>query len=131
MPRPKKRRRISFEPKSAIFKPAGISKFELDEVVLKFEELEAIRLKDIEGLSQIECAEKMDVSRQTFQIIIESSRRKIATALYNGMAIRIDGGHYVVSNFENSKVKLKVDDENISRPRKHNGRGRIKNIEEE
>ena len=97
MPRPKKRRRISFEPEVAIFKPAGISKFELEEIILKFEELEALKLKDIEGLSQIECAQKMDISRQTFQIIIESARKKVATALYDGKAIKIDGGHYSIA----------------------------------
>ena len=61
---------------------------------IKVEELEAIRLKDIEGLTQEECAKKMEISRQTFQNIIESGRKKIAIALTQGKAIKIAGGHY-------------------------------------
>ena len=61
------------------------------------EELEAMRLKDIEELNQEECAEKMQVSRQTFQNIIDSARRKVAVALTQGNAIRISGGNYTTN----------------------------------
>jgi predicted DNA-binding protein (UPF0251 family) len=97
MPRPTKYRKVEFFPKDTYFVPLGKPKCELDEVILKLEELEAIRLKDIEDLNQEECAEKMEVSRQTFQNIIDSARKKIAIALSEGKAINISGGNYTTS----------------------------------
>ena len=61
---------------------------------LKLEELEAIRLKDLEGLEQAECATQMEVSRPTFQRILLSAREKIADSLVNGKSIQIEGGHF-------------------------------------
>lgn len=98
MPRPVKFRRVEFFPKDTYFVPLGKPKCELGEVVLKVEELEAMRLKDIEGLNQEECAEKMQVSRQTFQNIIDDARKKVAIALSEGKAININGGNYTTSH---------------------------------
>jgi len=67
---------------------------ELEEINLLVEEAEAVRLKDLEGLEQEDCAEKMNVSRTTFSRILDSARQKIADALLNGKAIRIEGGNY-------------------------------------
>jgi predicted DNA-binding protein (UPF0251 family) len=61
---------------------------------LLLEELEAIRLKDLEGLEQEECAERMQVSRATFQRILITARGKTADSLINGKAIHIVGGNY-------------------------------------
>lgn len=94
MPRPTKFRRVEFFPEDTYFVPLGKPKCELEEIVLKVEELEAIRLKDIEGLSQEECAVKMQISRQTFQNIVDAARKKTALALTKGKAIRISGGNY-------------------------------------
>ncbi len=94
MPRPIKFRRVEFFPEDTYFIPWGKPKCEIEEIVLKVEELEAMRLKDIEELNQEECGEKMQVSRQTFQNIIDSARKKIAIALTEGKAIRISGGNY-------------------------------------
>jgi predicted DNA-binding protein (UPF0251 family) len=94
MARPTKFRRVEFFPEDDYFVPCGKSKCEIEEIALKVEELEAMRLKDIEELNQEECAEKMEVSRQTFQNIIDSARKKVALALTEGKAIRISGGHY-------------------------------------
>ena len=66
----------------------------LEEVCLSIEEAEAIRLKDLEGLEQEECAERMNISRPTFHRVLGSARRKLADALLNGKAIRIDGGNF-------------------------------------
>ncbi len=77
MARPTKYRTVEFFPEGNYFVPLGKKECELEEVELKVEELEAIRLKDIEGLTQEECAKKMEISRQTFQNIIESGRRKL------------------------------------------------------
>ncbi len=94
MPRPTKFRRVEFFPENNYFVPWGKPKCEIHEVVLKVEELEAMRLKDIEELNQEQCAERMEISRQTFQNIIDSARKKVAIALTEGKAIKISGGHY-------------------------------------
>jgi predicted DNA-binding protein (UPF0251 family)/predicted Fe-Mo cluster-binding NifX family protein len=100
MPRPIKCRRIAFLPGITYFKPAGIPLRELEENLLSVDEIEAIRLKDIEDLDQEECAGKMEISRATFQRILESARRKIADSLLNGKAIKIEGGSFKVTNPE-------------------------------
>jgi predicted DNA-binding protein (UPF0251 family)/DNA-directed RNA polymerase subunit RPC12/RpoP len=76
------------------FIPSGKDAEETAENVLKLEELEAVRLKDLEGLEQGECAEKMEVSRPTFQRILLSAREKIADSLVNGKIIHVEGGNF-------------------------------------
>jgi len=97
MPRPPRKRRVGFVPEITYFKPAGVPLKELDEIMLSVEELEAIRLKDIEGHDQQACADKMDVSRATFQNVLSNARGKVARALVHGRAIRIQGGIYQVA----------------------------------
>ena len=80
------------------FKPAGIPLRDLEEVRLSVEEVEALRLKELEGLDQAQGAEKMNISRPTFQRILSSARKKIADALLNGRAIRIEGGTFEVTS---------------------------------
>ncbi|MFH2129364.1 MAG: DUF134 domain-containing protein [bacterium] len=93
MTRPKSLRLIDAIPEVKWFKPAGIKMCSLEEVSLTFDEIEAIRLADLECLYHEQVAERMDVSRQTVGRILVSARRKIAEALVNGKAIRLDGGH--------------------------------------
>jgi uncharacterized protein len=93
MARPVKWRRIENIPNVFQFSPLGQS-ISAGENILKLEELEAIRLKDLEGLEQTDCAKQMEVSRPTFQRILLSAREKIADSLVNGKSIRIEGGHY-------------------------------------
>ncbi|TCO74817.1 DUF134 domain-containing protein [Marinisporobacter balticus] len=97
MARPMKPRKIAFMPENRYFIPVGKPKCHLEEIQLKLEEVEAMRLKDIEKLSQEECAEKMHVSRQTFQLIIDKARKKVAEALTEGKAINIQGGNYTLN----------------------------------
>jgi predicted DNA-binding protein (UPF0251 family) len=92
MPRPCCRRRISGLPDCRLFKPAGIPASALEETVLGLDELEALRLADLEGLYQDAAAARMGVSRQTFGRIVEGARRKVAGALIEGRALRIEGG---------------------------------------
>ncbi len=94
MSRPIKCRRVALLPRAAYFKPAGIPLRVLDEVQLSVEEAEAIRLKDLERLDQEASAERMNVSRPTFQRVLASGRQKIADALLNSKAIRIEGGSF-------------------------------------
>jgi len=92
MARPKRCRFVGCDPGAHYFKPRGIPMGNLEEVTVTIDELEAIRLADLEGLYQEEAAKKMDVSRQTFGRIVESARRSVADALVNGKALRIEGG---------------------------------------
>lgn len=94
MPRPFIPRRVRFQPGTTYFKPAGIPIAGLNQVVLTVEEFEAVRLKDFEGMDQIESAKKMNISQPTFNRLLASARKKLADALVNGKAIRIEGGTY-------------------------------------
>jgi len=87
-------RRVGFIPQITYFKPAGVRLAQLQEVRLSVEEAEAIRLKDMEGLEQDECAQRMNVSRTTFARILSAARQKMADALLHGKAIRIEGGSF-------------------------------------
>jgi len=97
MGRPRLPRYIRFMPHVNLFKPAGIPARYLEQVGLTYEELESIRLKDLEGLEQIEAAKKMKVSRPSYLRTLKSAREKIADALINGRAIMIEGGNYICS----------------------------------
>jgi len=94
MPRPIKWRRVAFMPEVTYFKPAGIPLRVLEEICLSVEEAEAIRLKDLEGLEQEQCAKRMSISRPTFQRVLGLARQKIADALLYGKAIKIGGGNF-------------------------------------
>lgn len=91
--RPKKERHVCCKIEAKYFKPRGIPMGELSEIVLLADEVEAIRLADLEQLYQEDAAQKMKVSRQTFGRIVESARAKIADALINGKALRLEDLH--------------------------------------
>lgn len=97
MPRPRKCRRITGEPRVTYFKPQGVPMRELDEVYLPYEGHEALRLADLEGLNQEEAARRMHISRHTFGRILAEARRSVAEALIHGLALRIQGGDYVIA----------------------------------
>ena len=90
MPRPPKKRTICLELKTAYFKPLGITPEELSEIVLEVDELEAVRLADLNGEYQEEAAAAMGISRPTFSNIINRAHAKIAEALIRGKALRIN-----------------------------------------
>jgi len=92
MPRPKCCRRVCGVPDKNYFKPRGIPAAALEEVVLSLDEFEAVRLADYGQMYQAEAAERMNISRQTFGRIIETAHKKIADALINGKALKIEGG---------------------------------------
>lgn len=91
MPRPKIRRCLRFKPNIHYFKPQGIPLRHLEEVVLEPDEVEALKLHDIDGLEQIQAAKKMKVSQPTFARILDSAYKKIAQGIIKGKAIRIEG----------------------------------------
>ncbi len=90
--RPKSCRRVKEMPKVRCFKPQGIAGINLGEIVLSVDEMESLRLADLEGLYQSEAARRMNVSRQTFGRIIDSAHRKVAEAIIHGKSIVIEGG---------------------------------------
>lgn len=92
MPRPFRFRRVRCRPNSNYFKPRGIPLDSLEEINLNIDELEAIRLADLEEMYQEDAAKKMNVSRQTFGNIIASAHKKIADSLVNSKALKIEGG---------------------------------------
>jgi len=94
MPRPRICRRIRFQPNATYFKPAGIRMVNLEQAVLTFDEFESVRLKDLEGFEETECARKMGISQPTFNRLVKEARKKIADAIVNGKAIKIEGGNY-------------------------------------
>ncbi len=89
MPRPRLCRKINFNPNVTYFKPQGIPLRDLEVVELTIEEVEAIRLKNINGLDQTEASKKMNTSQSTFQRILASAYKKISEALIEGKAIKI------------------------------------------
>jgi len=91
--RPRKWRQVSQAPPARYFKPAGVPLHALEEVRLNIEEVDALRLKHIEGLNQKQCAEAMRVSRATLQRVLNLAHRKVAEALSLGKALAIEGGN--------------------------------------
>ena len=69
---------------------------ELEEVVLRHDEIEAMRLKHLLGLSQEEAAGQMNISQPTFHRLLSSASGKITDAVVNGKALRIEGGNITV-----------------------------------
>jgi len=106
MPRPCKFRNISHCPEAAYFKPRAVPLSMLEEVNLTMDELESLRLADLDGKYHEEGAALMGVSRQTFGNILESARKKVADALVNSKALRIEGGRInIISDITSKKMQ--------------------------
>ncbi len=93
MPRPKKDRIVHQPPLYNRFKPVGIRRGILDEIILSLDEYEAIRLADFVGLDHEQAAEEMEISRSTFTRLIDKARKKIAAMLVEGKELIIEGGN--------------------------------------
>jgi predicted DNA-binding protein (UPF0251 family) len=92
-----------------IFKPAGVPLDALSQVVLLAEELEALRLADLEGLSQVEGAARMGVSRSTFQRTLERAHRQVALALTEGQALALTEGQISTISGEENSTRTNTD----------------------
>ena len=108
MPRPVSERRVRGCPRVRAFKPAGVPLRDLETIIITLDELEAVRLADLQGLYQEAAASSMDVSRQTFGRIVETARRKIADALVNGKALEIDGGTVQMAQTDKNEYRIAV-----------------------
>lgn len=94
MPRPKKCRRMHGSPVARAFVPDHEFQAHTHSIELLMEEYEAIRLSDYTGMSHQQAAEQMNVSRPTLTRILQSARKKIASAIIDGYPIVIAGGTY-------------------------------------
>lgn len=92
MPRPHKKRTVCCMPKNQSFAPVGTGGKET--VVMSVDEYETIRLIDLDGFTQEDCAVQMGVARTTVQSIYNKARGKIADVIVNGKALVISGGEY-------------------------------------
>ena len=95
MVKPRKKRNVLYPPRTLYFKPYGVPINNLHDVIITIDEYEAIRLADYKQLKQEEAAKKMNISRPTFTRLIDSARKKVAEAIINGKAIRIEGGSFI------------------------------------
>jgi predicted DNA-binding protein (UPF0251 family) len=95
MARPCKQRYVSPPFRERTFTTRGVSTRRGDSPVsrLSLDELEAIRLADLDGDQQDEAAAKMNVSRATFGRILLKARRTVTEALVHGHTLQIGGGH--------------------------------------
>jgi predicted DNA-binding protein (UPF0251 family) len=94
MARPMKWRRVCCLPENNRFGPLGSSADEENHINMTIDEYETLRLIDLEGFTQEECAKQMDIARSTVQGIYSEARKKLAESLVNGKVLRIEGGEY-------------------------------------
>jgi predicted DNA-binding protein (UPF0251 family) len=87
--RKRKSRNIDVNHTEICFKPCGIKADKLETITLYEDEMEAIRLADLNSLYQQECADKMGISRTTFSRLVDSARKKIADALLNQKLLEV------------------------------------------
>ena len=92
--RPHLRRLVRCSLKSNYFKPRGVPMSDLEVIEITNEEVEAMRLKNIKGLDQVECAKQMKTSQSTFQRILSSAYKKVSQALVDSKAIKIAKKEY-------------------------------------
>jgi predicted DNA-binding protein (UPF0251 family) len=97
MPRPRKCRRIASEFGISFFGPQGVRMRELEVSGITHDEVEALRLADLEMMYHEEAAQAMGVSRATFGRILASVRRKLADALINRKGLQVEGGDYRIA----------------------------------
>lgn len=98
MPRPRKWRTVCCLPQRDQFGPLNASMDEKHCITMTIDEYETIRLIDLEGYTQQECAKQMDIARTTVQGIYNNARKKLAQSLVNGKLLRIEGGEYRLCN---------------------------------
>jgi predicted DNA-binding protein (UPF0251 family) len=89
MPPPHKHRKVGCQPRARVFKPQGVPTKQLEAIGLGLDELEAMRLAHLEGLSQQQIGEAMGISRATAGRILEQAHQRVTRALVNGCALEI------------------------------------------
>ena len=89
MPRPRKQRECRRFNGDRVFKPRSIPMTELETIPLGLDELEAMRLCDLEEQDQAAAGLRMGVSRGTVQRLLGSGRAKVLRALTESNALVI------------------------------------------
>ncbi len=117
--RPRKKRRVCTMPNYKVFGPLN-GAINNETIILSIEEYEVIRLIDLEGLEQQECAERMEVARSTVQRMYSEAKKKVADSLVNGKMLKIQGGDYILCDMDNNYCP------NCNRRRHRHGHGRGK-----
>jgi predicted DNA-binding protein (UPF0251 family) len=102
MSRPPKNKIVETPPLYSVFKPAGIRRRKLPQIILSLDEYEAIRLADFESMEHAKAAQKMEISRSTFTRLIEKARKKVADFLLHGKQLQIEGG---VIHFRGNRMR--------------------------
>lgn len=98
MARPRKWRKVCCMPMRNRFGPLNAPIDQQYFIVMTIDEYETIRLIDLQGFNQEQCADKMHIARTTVQRIYNDARKKLADALVNGKVLRIEGGDYELCN---------------------------------
>lgn len=96
MPRPPKWRCVTGAPAVDVYKPAGVPFDPAEAVRLRRDQLEALRLLDVDGLTQQDAAARLGVSRSTVSRLASEGRRTLVGALLAGQAVVIEGGPVAV-----------------------------------
>ena len=107
MPRPRKWRKVCCLPDMDLFGPLNAKLIEEDIIHMTVEEYEAIRLIDLEGMMQEECANQMNVARTTVQRIYNEGKKNLARSLVEGKIIKIEGGDYKLCDEEERQEQIK------------------------
>ncbi|HQO70463.1 MAG TPA: DUF134 domain-containing protein [Clostridia bacterium] len=98
MARPRKWRTVCDLPQINRFGPMSSTGTVLETVIMAVDEYETIRLIDLEGFTQEQCADQMNIARTTIQGIYSEARKKLADSLVNGKNLVIEGGEYMLCN---------------------------------
>jgi predicted DNA-binding protein (UPF0251 family) len=105
MPRPRKCKRVCSLPENNLFGPINGIDADREIIVMTVDEYETIRLIDLEGMNQEECAERMNAARTTIQRMYYDARKKLAESLVYGKRLQIEGGDYKLCSDEESSFK--------------------------
>lgn len=122
MPRPPRDRIVEEVLSELQFRPVGTPVKNAEEIVLSFDEAEALRLADFEGLYQQAAAIRMGVSRTTFGRIVSSARHKTSDAILHAKKLRIEGGAVIIGGFDTRPLKIAVPQDPDGRVEEHFGR---------
>ncbi|MCR5313681.1 MAG: DUF134 domain-containing protein [Bacteroidaceae bacterium] len=116
MARPKQCRLVEMAPQIAGYTPYGRRCVSSQPISLRYDEYEAIRLLDYEGMQQAQAAEVMNVSRPTLTRIYDNARKSIAKALVEGLPIEITGGNTEFEQHIKQKIDFKIMNQKIAIP---------------
>lgn len=92
MPRRKRRRWVFLDPPDLVDKAR--------EIEISLDELEALRLADVEGLNQHDAARIMGISQPTFHRILREARRKAGMVIVHGFGVKVIGGEHIMRVFK-------------------------------